>query len=233
MRVHAVSEQAVQVEFGRDIDEALIPVIARAVEAIRAELGAVVIDLIPSYTTLLCFYDYNQVDSQWMVREIARILSAIDTDESGSIAIDGRLVEIPVWYDLSVGYDLDALAQQKSLTIAEIVQLHSARDYQVFAIGFNPGFGFLGALDDRLVTPRHSTPRRRVPQGSVGIADAQTAVYPMASPGGWNIIGRTPRVMFDSSGLAGQAALLNVGDRVRFVPISRSEFIERGGQLDD
>lgn len=231
MRVHPVSEQAVQVEFGRDIDEALIPVIARAVETIRTELGSVVIDLIPSYTTVLCFYDYNQVDSQWMVREIARILSAIDTDKTGSI--DGRLVEIPVWYDLSVGYDLDALAQQKSLTIAEIVQLHSARDYQVFAIGFNPGFGFLGTLDDRLVTPRHSTPRRRVPQGSVGIADAQTAVYPMASPGGWNIIGRTPRVMFDSSGLDGQAALLNVGDRVRFVPISRAEFIERGGPLDD
>lgn len=230
MRVQAVSEQAVQIEFGRDIDEALIPVIARAVEAIRSELGSLVIDLIPSYTTLLCLYDYNRVDSQSMVREITRILIAIDAGDSGSI--DGRLVEIPVWYDLSVGYDLGTLAQQKSLTITEIIELHSAREYQVFAIGFNPGFGFLGALDERLATPRHSTPRRRVPQGSVGIADAQTAVYPMASPGGWNIIGRTPRVMFDSSGLDGQAALLNVGDRVRFVPISQTEFIEYGGQLD-
>lgn len=230
MRVHAVSEQAVQVEFGRDIDEALIPVIARAVEAIRAELGSVIIDLIPSYTTLLCFYDYNQVDSQRMVREITRILSAIYAGGTGSIG--GRLVEIPVWYDLSVGYDLGALAQQKSLSITEIIELHSAREYQVFAIGFNPGFGFLGALDERIATPRHSAPRRQVPQGSVGIADAQTAVYPMASPGGWNIIGRTPRVMFDPSGRSGQAALLSVGDRVRFIPISRSEFIEQGGQPD-
>lgn len=230
MRVHAVSEQAVQVEFGREIDEALIPVIARAVEAIRSELGPVIIDLIPSYTTLLCFYDYNQVDSRWMVREITRLLKGFDTD--GPDSTRGRRIDIPVWYDPSVGYDLEALAQQKSMSITELIELHSGRDYQVFAIGFNPGFAFLGKLDERIATPRHSTPRRRVPAGSVGIADAQTAVYPLPSPGGWNIIGRTPQLMFDSSGSDGQASLLAVGDRVRFVPISQSEFHARGGQSD-
>lgn len=231
MRVHAVSEQAVQIEFGQDINEALIPVIARAVAAIRAELGPVLIDLIPSYTTLLCFYDYNQVESRWMVRKLTQILSALDADGSGHIG--GRRVEIPVWYDPIVGYDLEALAQQKLMTVAEFIELHSGREYLVFAIGFNPGFAFLGRLDERIVAPRHSTPRRLVPQGSVGIADAQTAVYPLASPGGWNIIGRTSQPMFDPTGIDGQASLLTVGDRVRFVPISQSEFLNRGGRLDD
>lgn len=231
MRVHAVSELAVQVEFGREIDEALIPVIARAVELIRAELGPVLIDLIPSYTTLLCFYDYNQVDSRWMVREVTRLLKTIETD--GSFHSGGRLIEIPAWYDPNVGYDLMALAQHKSMSIAEFIKVHSSREYQVFAIGFNPGFAFLGKLDERIATPRHSTPRRMVPQGSIGIADGQTAVYPLASPGGWNIIGRTPQTMFDPTEHDGQASLLTVGDRVRFVPISQSEFITRGGQLDD
>lgn len=231
MRVHAVSEQAVQVEFGREIDEALIPVIARAVEVIRTELGPVLIDLIPSYTTLLCFYDYNQVDSRWMVREVTRLLSTIETDGSGHSV--GRLVDIPVWYDPNVGYDLKALAQHKSMSITELIELHSSREYQVFAIGFNPGFAFLGKLDERIATPRHSTPRRLVPPGSVGIADRQTAVYPLASPGGWNIIGRTPQAMFNPTGSNGQASLLSVGDRVRFVPISQSEFLTRGGRQDD
>lgn len=232
MRVHAVSEQAIQVEFGRDIDEALIPIIARAVEAIRSELGSLVIDLIPSYTTLLCFYDYNRVDSRWMVRELTGLLATIHADnETGTMR--GRQVDIPVWYDPSVGYDLESLANEKSMTVKELVEVHSSREYQVFAIGFNPGFAFLGRLDERIATPRHQSPRRRVAQGSVGIADAQTAVYPLPSPGGWNIVGRTPQPMFDASNRDGQASLLHVGDRVRFVPISRSEFLKCGGHLGD
>lgn len=231
MRVHAVSENSVLVEFGHDIDEALIPVIAAATNVIRRELGPVLIDLIPSYTTLLCVYDYNRVDSRWMVESVRRLVGAAGaaTDPSAS----GRLVEIPVWYDPSVGFDLESLAQSKSMAVSDLVDLHTGRDYQVFAIGFNPGFAFLGRLDERLVTPRHTSPRKSVPEGSVGIADAQTAVYPLQSPGGWNILGRTPRAMFDSSLNESQASLLSVGDRVRFVSIDRQEFLALGGQLHD
>lgn len=231
MQVSVVSENAVQVEFGVDIDEALIPVIARAVELIRAELGPVLIDLIPSYTTLLCLYDYNRVDSQWMVRAVTRLLSVAETEHSRGVK--GRLVDIPVWYDPSVGYDLEVLARDKSMSIDDVIEVHTGREYQVFAIGFNPGFAFLGRLDERIATPRRTTPRKKVMRGSVGIADAQTAVYPLSSPGGWNIVGRSPQPMFDASGRTGQASLLSVGDRVRFVPISRSEFISRGGLLDE
>ncbi len=167
-----------------------------------------------------------------MIRELTRLLASIDTDdELGSTG--GRQVEIPVWYDPSVGYDLEALAEEKSMTVSELIEVHSGREYQVFAIGFNPGFAFLGRLDERIAAPRRNAPRRRVSQGSVGIADAQTAVYPLPSPGGWNIVGRTPQAMFDASNREGQASLLHVGDRVRFVPINRSEFLKRGGRLDD
>jgi KipI family sensor histidine kinase inhibitor len=231
MQVRAVSESAVLVEFGREIDEALIPVIVAATDAIRKNLSSVLVDLIPSYTTLLCIYDCNQVDSQWMVHAVSRLVETSGVETGGDVR--GRLVEIPVWYDPSVGYDLESLAKRSSLTVNEIIELHTGRDYQVFAIGFNPGFAFLGRLDERIVTPRHSSPRRSVAKGSVGIADAQTAVYPMQSPGGWNIVGRTPTPMFDTALSDSEASLLTVGDRVRFVAIDRPEFLDLGGQLND
>ncbi|MEX0623768.1 MAG: 5-oxoprolinase subunit PxpB [Saccharospirillum sp.] len=231
MQVRAVSENAVLIEFGQQIDEALIPVIAAATNTLTEQLSSVLIDLIPSYTTLLCIYDYNQVDSHWMIRTVQRLVDA--SVASAVLAESGRLVEIPVWYDPSVGYDLEALADSKAMSVIDLIELHTGRDYQVFAIGFNPGFAFLGRLDERIATPRHESPRKSVARGSVGIADAQTAVYPLPSPGGWNIVGRTPQPMFDASNRDGHASLLHVGDRVRFVPIDRSEFLTRGGRLDD
>lgn len=230
MQVRAVSENAVLVEFGQQIDEALIPVIAAATDALWKQLASVLIDLVPSYTTLLCIYDHNQVDSGWMVRSVQRCVDASVPDNG--IVTSGKLVEIPVWYDPRVGYDLEALAGSKALGINDLIELHTGRDYQVFAIGFNPGFAFLGRLDERIATPRRSTPRKSVARGSVGIADAQTAVYPLASPGGWNIIGRTPHAMFDASVTHGDASFLSVGDRVRFVPIDQEEFRALGGQLN-
>lgn len=231
MDVRVISENAVQVSFGSDIDESLIPVIAKSMDIISDELGSVLTDLIPSYTTLLCFYDYNRVDSRWMVRTLTRLLATVESDEI--VGTGGRQVDIPVWYDPSVGYDLQTLASEKNMTVEELIELHTGREYQVFAIGFNPGFAFLGRLHERIVAPRRSTPRKKVSRGSVGIADAQTAVYPLTSPGGWNIIGRSPQEMFDATNSLGQASLLKVGDRVRFVPINRGEYITLGGHLDD
>ncbi|WP_028671608.1 5-oxoprolinase subunit PxpB [Saccharospirillum impatiens] len=231
MRVRAVSENAVLIEFGQQIDEALIPVIAAAMNTLRKQLASVVIDFIPSYTTLLCIYDHNQVDSSWMVDSVQRLVDTLASD--AGVVTSGKLVEIPVWYDPCVGYDLEALADSKAMTIRDLIELHTGREYQVFAIGFSPGFAFLGRLDERIATPRHNTPRKSVARGSVGIADAQTAVYPLASPGGWNIIGRTPQAMFDASVTDRQASLLSVGDRVRFVPIDQAEFRAQGGQPDD
>jgi len=141
----------------------------------------------------------------------------------------GHLVEIPVYYGIEVGPDLERVAQLHNISIDDVIRLHTARDYHVFAIGFAPGFAYMGEVDPALRTPRLETPRTQVPVGSVALADQQTAVYPVVSPGGWNILGRTPVKMFDPE----RADLCPVatGDRVRFVPISRAAFLAAGGML--
>ena len=140
---------------------------------------------------------------------------------------DGRLVTLPVWYGPEAGPDLMAFAETNGLSPDEVVQRHHAREYRVYAIGFAPGFAYLGEVDEAIARPRLATPRQHVPTGSVGIADRQTAVYPAESPGGWNLIGRCPVRIFDPQAAAPMP--MGVGDRIQFEPISRSEYLELGG----
>ena len=133
-----------------------------------------------------------------------------------------RLLEVPVCYDTEFGLDLEAVAEQTRLSPHEIALRHVAARYEVRCVGFTPGFPYLGGLPRALVTPRKATPRTRVPPGSVAIGGRQTGIYPLASPGGWNVIGRTPLRLFDST--RAPAALLRAGDRVRFVAIDRATF---------
>ena len=232
MKVSAVSENACLIQVGDQISESLTAVIAQLSSRIEQALGDALVDLIPSYTTLLCIYDLNKVDDLWMLKTLRKIIQSIDANinpESGSDNL-GRLVEVPVWYDPEVGYDLEVMANDKQISLSELIQLHTSKEYRVFAIGFMPGFAYMGSVDARLATPRQVTPRKAVAAGSVGIADTQTSIYPAQSPGGWNIIGRSPTQLFDIS-RGDQASLLQVGDRVRFISIDRATFIELGGQL--
>jgi KipI family sensor histidine kinase inhibitor len=139
----------------------------------------------------------------------------------------GRLVTLPVWYGAEAGPDLKALAESNGLTPDEVVQRHHAREYRVYAVGFAPGFAYLGEVDEAIARPRLATPRQHVPTGSVGIADRQTAVYPAESPGGWNLIGRCPVRIFDP--MAAVPMPMAVGDRIQFEPISRTDYLELGG----
>jgi KipI family sensor histidine kinase inhibitor len=134
-----------------------------------------------------------------------------------------------VYYAADVGEDLESLAQHAGLSTAEVIDLHSSTEYRVYAIGFAPGFAYLGQVDERIAAPRLTTPRLKVPRGAVAIADRQTAVYPAVSPGGWNLIGRCPVRMFDPD--AEPTMPVTVGDRVRFEPVSRERFLALGGDL--
>jgi KipI family sensor histidine kinase inhibitor len=138
---------------------------------------------------------------------------------------DARILEIPVCYDRTVAIDIDAIAAHASLSVDEVIALHTAAVYRVYMIGFTPGFPYLGGLDDRLAMPRRATPRERVPAGSVAVGGAQTGIYPDESPGGWWIIGRSPLRLFDP--MADPPALLRAGDRVRFRAISAGELAAR------
>jgi inhibitor of KinA len=133
-----------------------------------------------------------------------------------------RTVEIPVCYGGDLGPDIDDVARQHGMSAQDVIDIHASGDYLVYMVGFMPGFAYLGGLSSRIATPRRQTPRTAVPAGSVGIGGEQTGVYPLVSPGGWNLIGRTPLRIFDIDRT--DAALLATGDRVRFRPISNGEF---------
>lgn len=199
------------------------PAVSARVLAAAERLGAAaipgVVDVVPGYDTLMVAYDPLQIAGD-VVRDW--IAGAID---GLGVAHTGRRVEIPVLYDPEVAPDLEALAAEKNLTVAELVALHTAPEYRCYLLGFRPGFPFLGGLDPRLVAPRLSSPRLRVPAGSVGIGGAQTGVYPVESPGGWRLIGRTPLRLFDPARV--EPFLVRAGDTVRFVVIDRAAF-DRG-----
>jgi len=149
------------------------------------------------------------------------------TDLTPGTTQAGREHVLPVWYDLSVGPELVLLSRRSGLSVAEVIERHSQREYQVFALGFAPGFAFMGLVEEALAAPRLNTPRKRVAAGSVGIAERQTAAYPVVSPGGWNLIGRTPSRLFDRE--RDGYSLMQPGDRVRFAPVERAEFLRLGG----
>lgn len=169
-------------------------------------------DIVPSYTTLSIFYDAERIDYQAISRQVQGILKRAP---GNAPAETNREIRIPVIYD---GADLADVASRAGLSVTEVIARHSGRWYEVGVVGFAPGWAYLSELHPSLVLPRRPSPRQRVPAGSVGIANAQTGVYPFAMPGGWHLIGRTETVMFDPS--RAEPALLRVGDRVRFEPRS-------------
>ncbi|MEO1751198.1 5-oxoprolinase subunit PxpB [Thiofaba sp. EF100] len=227
LRLEVAGVDAYLIRLGETIDPALIPWVRAAALRLRERLGARLIEVVPSYTTILVQYDLLRDDAESMHQALLRALDGLQPEPLN----DGRLHEIPIWYAEEVGPDLPLLAARAGLTVEEVIALHSGQDYPVFAVGFAPCFAYLGLIDERLTAPRLSSPRPRVPAGSLGIAERQTAIYPLASPGGWNLIGRTPLKLFDPAHPS--VCRFEVGDRVRFVSIGRAEYLALGGRLDD
>ncbi|MDT8311749.1 MAG: 5-oxoprolinase subunit PxpB [Methylophaga sp.] len=223
-QIEAAGPQAIMIRFGTIIDPTLTPLIRAASDTLAKQLNGQIIDLVPSYTTLMVVYDVLQHDFASIRSAIVSALHDLNV-ENGHC----QLVEIPVFYDLTVGNDLQRVADYHQISIDDVISRHSQTIYQVYAIGFAPGFAYLGNVADNLATPRLDKPRLKVPTGSVAIADQQTAVYPLETPGGWNIIGRTYLPMLDRQLLG--LCPLNVGDSVQFTPISREEFVANGGEL--
>jgi KipI family sensor histidine kinase inhibitor len=195
----------------------------RVAERIRAAALEGVTDVIAAIVTVTVYFT-AETAAQAAARR-ARITEALNdalahADEGA--AEDARTVEIPVCYEAPFASDLAHVAAAKGVTVDEVVRRHVASTHRVLMIGFTPGFPYIGGLDPAIAVPRRATPRARVEPGSVAIANTQTSVYPAATPGGWNVIGRTPLRLFDPA--REPAALLNAGDRVVFVPVSADEF---------
>jgi len=182
--------------------------------------------VLPAYSSLALVYD-PLVTAPPPLRELIRSLSTRLDDADIPVP---STVDIPVCYGGEFGPDIEFVAEHNGLSVQEVIELHTAHPYHIYAIGFAPGFCYLGGLDKRLHTPRLETPRTDVPAGSVGIAEAQTGVYPLNSPGGWRLIGRTPWKLFDAG--RDRPFLYQTGDSLRFVAISPKEYkklIEEGG----
>lgn len=222
-RIEVVGIDCLMLRLFDEIDEAHMPWLLAATRRLREAFGPALVDLVPSYTTLLVHYDLTQLNDDQARERVSQALNELRPDTGGQ----ARELEIPVWYDTSVGPELEALGQRSGLGVAGVIERHSAHPYQVFALGFAPGFAFMGLVDECLASPRLQTPRKQVPAGSLGIADRQTAIYPLVSPGGWNLIGRSPTRLFDRE-LDGYS-IWQPGDRVRFQPIDHAEFVRLGG----
>jgi len=220
LRIEAVAIDSLMVRLFDAIDEANMPWVLAAGQRLGAVFGEHLVDLVPSYTTLMVQFDLPPGQARAL---ITQALEGLQPDTGSG----GHRHEIAVWYDASVGPELPVLAARSGLSEQEVIRLHSEREYPVFALGFAPGFGFMGLVDERLASPRLSTPRKRLAAGSVGIAERQTAAYPAVSPGGWNLIGRTPVRLFDRDREG--YSLLQPGDRVRFVAVTHAEFMALGG----
>ncbi len=218
MRIEPLGDCAALVRFGDGIDETLHRLVQAACARLEAEPVPGATELVPAFTTVAVCYDPARVGSAAPYRTVAAALEARLAGLEADAAVPSRTVEIPVHYGGADGPDLEHVAAHARLTAAEVVRLHAAGEYLVHMLGFAPGFPYLGGLDPRLHCPRREVPRTAVPAGSVGIGGSQTGIYPLVSPGGWQLIGRTPLELFDPA--REPPALLRAGDRVRFVPVA-------------
>ena len=184
-----------------------------------------IIEIVPSYNSILITYDIFTYDFETLVELIKKSTkkSTLTKDTNS------KLFEIPVYYGLEVGLDLERLSNYSKLSVEDVINLHSSIEYNVFAIGFAPGFAYLGNVDKKIAMNRLETPRKKVPKGSVAITNEQTAIYPNESAGGWNIVGRTTFNLYDKN--LKDLTPLSMGDRIKFNPISKDEFLKSGGVL--
>ncbi|HCV92643.1 MAG TPA: allophanate hydrolase subunit 1 [Gammaproteobacteria bacterium] len=222
----SAGENALLIYFGDKIDATLPEKIGNFANQLKNTLSDVIVDLIPSYTSLHVSYDLNKIAEQDLRTQIEQCLTQ---QESQSSILESNTTHIPVYYGLEVGLDLERLLAEKNLDLDVFIEIHTEQEYLIYAIGFSPAFAFLGEVDERIQLPRLPTPRIKIPAGSVGIAESQTAIYPADSSGGWNIVGRT--LLDLSLNNPENVDKFRVGDKVKFYSITRDEYLKNGGLL--
>jgi KipI family sensor histidine kinase inhibitor len=214
-----MGDRAVLVELGDGISPWINQKVRALYTGIAAQRIKGIKDLVPSYRSLTVVYNPLVISLESLESQLNEIWNTLDDARLPA----PRTVEIPVVYGDKYGPDLEWIADYHKMTPQEVIRLHTQPMYHVYMIGFMPGYPYMGEVPDKLVTPRRKTPRTHVPAGSVGIAQKQTGIYPVASPGGWQIIGRTPVRLFDPQGQP--PCLLEMGDRVKFVVITKQELL--------
>ncbi|WP_455243072.1 5-oxoprolinase subunit PxpB [Petrachloros mirabilis] len=217
-RLLPLGDTALTVEFGNVIDPALNQQVIAFADVVRRAKWSGVLDVVPTYRSVTIHVDPLQLDVTTLSDRV-REISAQALRES---AVQSRTHHIPIIYGGEWGPDLEGVADFAKLSLAETIRLHCSVSYRVYMLGFSPGFPYMGIVPERIAMPRLATPRLAVPAGSVGIADTQTGIYPIATPGGWRLIGRTPIQLYRPG--SGVPFLIKPGDWVRFEPITVQDF---------
>ena len=217
-KIRVVGDRGLLVEYGNKIDPVVNKKVISIAIGLEHDAPAGVIEIIPSYRSLLIVYDPSVTNTSVLQESLNSLENRLQEIELPP----PQTVEIPVCYGGEFGPDIQFVAESNGLTVDAVIRLHSEPEYQIFMIGFSPGFSYLGGLPKELHTPRKKTPRTQVLAGSVGIANEQTGIYPVTSPGGWQLIGLTPFKLFDPE--RSNPFLYQVGDRIKFRPISPEEY---------
>jgi KipI family sensor histidine kinase inhibitor len=214
-------DKSIIVEFGNEINEDINKKVISLMKVIeKSSLKNVVTEMVPTYRSLMINYNPLNIEYDNLINKVKELEQKVE-----EIKIkEPKIHEIPVCYSNQFGIDIETVANHNNLTVEEVIQIHTSKEYLIYMLGFTPGFPYLGGMDERIATPRLQIPRTKIPAGSVGIAGAQTGVYPIDSPGGWQIIGRTPIKLYDEN--REQQILLTAGDFIKFVPITLDEFIK-------
>jgi len=227
--ISPLGDSALLVDFGNIIDEAINRKVLQLFQRLK-DASPAFTDVIPAYSSVALYYDVLALSTSHQTAfDAAKAIVMPFLQEEKSVSeYSSCHIKIPVCYANNFAPDLEEIAFQKGLSSEQIIQLHTAKSYRVYMIGFLPGFAYMGTVDERLATPRRAQPRKNIPPGSVGIAGKQTGIYPLASPGGWNIIGRTPLKLFDSE--RENPVLLQPGDEISFYSITEDEFADYQGR---
>jgi inhibitor of KinA len=225
-QIFPLGDSALTLELGNVVEEGINNKIMQIFSSLTASPLPGMIEAVPAYSSITVYYDVSALHQKinsgtvynWIKHQLQlRLQQPMNENED-----DHRLIKIPVCYSPEFGIDLAELSITTHLSAEEIISTHCSKAYRVYMLGFLPGFAYMGPVDKKISVPRRSQPRQQIAAGSVGLAGQQTGIYPMASPGGWQIIGRTPLKLFSPSN--DPPALLNPGDKVQFYSISKNEF---------
>jgi len=226
MEIRLASVDSVIIYFSHTISKKTSLEVKSAYKLLKSLENKSLIEIVPSYTSILITYDifkYNFKEIQIFLENILQDLKIEDEDKLEVITVD-------VYYGEEVGLDLHNVANKANITIEEVIKIHSSKIYDVFAIGFLPGFAYMASVDKKIVTSRLESPRKKILKGSIAIADTQTAIYPQNSPGGWNILGKTTFELFDKT--LDSLSPITIESRIKFNPISKEAFLSQGGTLE-
>ncbi|PPA69894.1 5-oxoprolinase subunit PxpB [Jeotgalibacillus proteolyticus] len=225
--LHPLGDQAILIEFPQEVNEEIHSLVQGVKGRIEKEKWEWAVEVVPAFASIAIHYDIRKLQIQslpysFVEAEVKKLLF-----DGGSMAeASFREVSIPVLYGGKKGPDLEEVASHNGLTPEEVIELHTSGEYIVYMLGFAPGFPYIGGLNEKIATPRKSKPRLKIPVGSVGIAGKQTGVYPIETPGGWQLIGQTPDALFRPQNEE-EPTLLKAGDRIRFYAITEEEFTQR------